>query len=698
MHAQRPACVEGAAIILTQYRHAALAVAVCFALGAAGGGAQAQTYSYDARGRVISVTYEGGETVEYSYDDAGNRTASTATGTWVPRFSVDDANAAEGAPVVFTVSRTGDVASATSVQYGTQAGVAGASDFTPTSGTVNFAAEELSKTVSVPTTQDAIYEISEGFTLVLSNPAGPAAILDGEGAGSIDNDDAGPSFAIGAATALESDDALVLTVTKTGATEVEHAVSYATSDGTAQAGQDYTAVSGVVAFAPGDVSKTIEIAIVDNTSFEADETLMVTLSAPTNNATISTAAGTGTIYDADDTAPSFSIDDPSVNEGGQLTFTVTLSGPSPAAHQVSYASSDITAVAGADYTAVSGVLSFAIGETSKPVVVNTAAEALYEANETLKVQLSNATGGATIADSEGTGTINNDDVGPSFAVGDVSVAEGGNLSFTVTRTGATSFTHSVNYATANGTAAAGADYTATSGTLSFAPADGPKTVTVTTTGDSTYEANETVTLNLSAATNGAAISDAQGVGTINNNDAAPSFAVNNVSVTEGGNLVFTVTKTGATSFAHAVTYATANGTATAGSDYTATSGTLSFGTSETSKTVSVTTAQENTYEANETLYLNLSGATSGASIADSQGVGTINNDDANITYVRNAVGQIQAGFTEEATYNSHLDIWLYKTKSGSTVIHVSSIDHCDASVAPIAGYSWTGNGCEMRVD
>lgn len=623
--AREPACIEGAAVIFTYYQSAALAVAACFALSAAGGGAYAQTYSYDARGRVISVTYEGGETVEYSYDDAGNRTASNATGVWVPRFSVGDASAAEGAAVVFTVSRTGDIASATSVQYATQTGVAGASDFTPTSGTLNFAAEELSKTVSVPTTQDAIYETSESFTLVLSNPAGSAVILDGEGAGSIGNDDPGPSFAIGNATALESDDALVFTVTKTGATEVGHAVSYATTDGTAQAGQDYTAASGVVTFAPGDAAKTIEVAVVDNTSFEADETLTVTLSAPTSDATISTAAGTGTIYDADDTAPSFSINDPSVSEGGQLTFAVTLSGPSPAAHQVSYASSDITAVAGADYTAVSGVLSFAIGETSKPVVVNTAAEALYEANETLKVQLSNATGGATIADSEGTGTINNDDAGPSFAVGDVSVAEGGNLSFTVTRNGATSLTHSVNYATADGTAASGSDYTATSGTLSFAPADGPKTVTVATTGDSTYEANETVSFNLSAPTNGATISDAQGVGTINNNDSGPSFSITDVSVNEGGSLTFTVTKSGATALTHNVSYATANGTATAGSDYTATSGTLSFSASESTKTVSVVTMHDAVNESNEIAYLNLSYSTDGATISDSQGVGTIVN-------------------------------------------------------------------------
>ena len=75
------------AVILTHRWNAAQVAVACLALYAASGDAAAQTYTYDARGRVISVTYEGGETVDYTYDDAGNRTASTATGVWVPRFS-----------------------------------------------------------------------------------------------------------------------------------------------------------------------------------------------------------------------------------------------------------------------------------------------------------------------------------------------------------------------------------------------------------------------------------------------------------------------------------------------------------------------------------------------------------------------------------------------------------------------------------
>src|SRR5207253_8427338 len=107
---------------------------------------------------------------------------------------------------------------------------------------------------------------------------------------------------------------------------------------------------------------------------------------------------------------------------------------------------------------------------------------------------------------------------PSFSINDVSASEGGNLVFTVTKAGSTASSFSVNFATANGTAAAGSDYTANSGTLAFASTDITKAVTVATIDDVLGEGDETVHVNLSGATGGATITDAQGIGTIIAND------------------------------------------------------------------------------------------------------------------------------------------------------------------------------------
>lgn len=107
---------------------------------------------------------------------------------------------------------------------------------------------------------------------------------------------------------------------------------------------------------------------------------------------------------------------------------------------------------------------------------------------------------------------------PSFSINDISVTEGGSLSFTVTKSGSTTSSFNVDYATANGTAAAGSDYTAKSGTLTFTSSQATQAISVVTIDDTVVESAETVLFNLSNATGGATISDAQGVGTINDND------------------------------------------------------------------------------------------------------------------------------------------------------------------------------------
>lgn len=341
------------------------------------------------------------------------------------------------------------------------------------------------------------------------------------------------------------------------------------------------------------------------------------------------------------TPPSFSVGDDSSTEGTNVVFTVTRSGSSTGSYSLDYATANGTAVASSDYTAKSGTISFADGVMSANVAVATTDDTTVESSETFYLDVSNASGGATIADSRGAGTITDNDSastcdGVSFAVSNASVTEGGNLSFTVTKTGTTTDSCSVNYATANNTAVSGSDYTAKSGTVTFSSSQTSATVSVATTEDTTVENTETMYLNLSAASGSATITDSQGVGTINDDDSSSgncggvSYTVNNTSATEASPLVFTVTKAGSTSSSCSVSYATANGTAVAGGtndDYAATSGTLTFTSSQTSKTVSVTTYSNGFMSENtETMYLNLSGATDGASISDSQGIGTIYDD------------------------------------------------------------------------
>jgi CSLREA domain-containing protein len=214
----------------------------------------------------------------------------------------------------------------------------------------------------------------------------------------------------------------------------------------------------------------------------------------------------------------------SVNENGvNATITVTRTVGSYGAVSVQYATSNGTAAAGADYTATSGTLSFANGETSKTFNVSLLDDALDEANETVNISLSNPTGGATLTSpSTAVLTINDNDPSPSLKIAPASVVEGNtgtvNAVFSVTLSAASGQTVSVNYATANGTATAGSDYAAATGALSFSPGQTTKTINVVVNGDVTDRVNETFFVNLSNPTN-ATIAVGQALGIIIDDDA-----------------------------------------------------------------------------------------------------------------------------------------------------------------------------------
>jgi hypothetical protein len=250
---------------------------------------------------------------------------------------------------------------------------------------------------------------------------------------------------------------------------------------------------------------------------------------------------------------------------------------------------------------------------------------------------------------------------PALSIGDASVAEGNagttTANFTVTLSAPATSTVTVNYATANGTATAGSDYVAASGTLSFPVGTTSRPIAITVVGDTTVEPNETFVVNLSAPS-GATLLDAQGVGTITNDDVACTpvqISIADKSITEGNSgtqlLAFPVSLSAASNCTVSVSYATANGTATAGSDYVAAAASLTFAPGVTTQNVFVTVNGDKVLEGNETLVVNLSAPSAGATLLDSQAVGTIVNDDVagfsvnDVTVVEPVSGTVTATFT-----------------------------------------------------
>ncbi len=212
-----------------------------------------------------------------------------------------------------------------------------------------------------------------------------------------------------------------------------------------------------------------------------------------------------------------------------------------------------------------------------------------------------------------TGTINDNDPTPVVSINSASQNEGNsgtaNQAFTISLSTASGRTSSVSYVTQSGTATSGSDFTSTSGSVTFAAGETTKTVNVPVMGDVTVETNETYTVRLFGASNLSYAASRNGTGTIVNDDSGPVVSVNNVTKVEGNsgtaNAVFTVSLSQSSAQTVTVRYATADGTATAGSDYTTTSGTLTFTAGQTTKTVNVPVKGDTTNEADETFSLTL---------------------------------------------------------------------------------------------
>ncbi len=558
-------------------------------------------------------------TVTINDDDprsAGTLALSTAT------ESVAE-NAAGG--LTLTVSRTGGTDGAVSVDYATANGTAASpSDYTAASGTLNFLHGETSQTIPLTLTNDTTWEPSEDFTVTLNNVVDATLGAQTSTTVTITDDDTrnAGTLALSNATATlsEGGPAITVTVDRTGGSDGTVTVDYATADGTANAPGDYTAINGTLTFLEGEISKTILLTPTSDTVWELNEDFTVTLSNVVD-ATLGTQTSTTVTITDDDTRTSgtlaLSSATATLSEGGPaITLTVVRTGGSDGTVSVDYATADGTATAPGDYTALNGSLTFLNGELSKNLTLTPANDATWEPSETFTLTLGNVVD-ASLGLSTTTVTITDDDtrnagtLALSTATESVAENAAGGLTLTVSRTGGTDGAVSVDYATANGTAASPGDYTAVSGTLNFLHGETSKTIPLTLTNDTTWEPSEDFTLTLSNAVDATLGAQTSTTVTITDDDVhnAGTLALNSTTVTlpeSGPAMIMTVNRTGGSDGTVTVDYATADGTAAAPGDYTALNGTLTFLNGETSKTVALTPINDTTWEPSEDFTLTLS--------------------------------------------------------------------------------------------
>ena len=482
---------------------------------------------------------------------------------------------------------------------------------------------------------------------------------------------ASPAFSVGDVTVTEGASgttAATFTVTLSSAVTAASSVKYGTANGTAVAGSDYVATSGVLNFPAGDTSKTFTVQVNGDVFFEPTETFVVNLSRA-RGAKLGDKAGTGTITN-DDASPAFSIGDVSVVEGNSGTtsavFPVTLTASGPAALTVAYETVEGTASA-ADFTATTGTLTFQPGDISEPIAVPVKGDILDEPDQTFMVSLSSPVG-ATITDGEATGTITDDDDSPRASISDAVGAEpadgeANDAVFTVSLSAPSEQLVSIDYSTTGDTAVENTDYTATSATVNIPAGETQASISVPLTFDDISEVpNEHFTVTLANPSN-ASLHDATGQGTILDFDALPAITASSVEVQEGNEGSPTASVVVSLSIASSeqvtVDYTTADGTALAGQDYSSTSGPVTFAAGERSKNVDVDIIGDLVDELDEELALNLSNPNGGAAtvlagnestpitIADDDATPLLSIGDVNI--VEGDAGTAVATFTVTAS-------------------------------------------------
>ena len=442
-----------------------------------------------------------------------------------------------------------------------------------------------------------------------------------------------------------------LTVSMDRASTQEVTVGWSTVDGTATAG-DFAAGNGTLTFAPGETSEQVTIGVTGDQADEPDETFTVHLSNATG-ATIADADGVVTILDDDGTPPTLRIGDAAGPEGNvgttPATLTVTLDQASTQPVTVPWTTTPGTAGVD-DFVAASGELTFAPGETSEQITVQTRGDRTPEGSESFLVELT----GTTIA---GSVTINDDDTDtspgevPALRIGDVTVPEGDAASspatVTVVLDQVSDVPVNVRWATEDGTATAPGDYTAGSDVLTFEPGTTSRQITVPVAGDRSFEQTETFSIELSEPV-GATVADGSAVVAIDNDDEETGPAVltiDDVAVAENaGQAVPAVRLSAAQSSPVSVRVATRAGTAGA-DDYQAVDTTVTFAPGDTVASVPVGIVDDAVPEQDETFAVELS-EPSGATVADSSAVVTILDDDDHV--VRPSVSVADTSVREDA--------------------------------------------------
>jgi poly(3-hydroxybutyrate) depolymerase len=401
-------------------------------------------------------------------------------------------------------------------------------------------------------------------------------------------------------------------------------VDYATTPGTAMAGVDFIAASGVLHFKTGETSGLIRVPIVNDAFAEGAKTFTLALSNPSPGAVLGATTNLRITIADNDLGIQVEKDQYSIGEdAGAVLITVVRGSDEATATTVDYATSDSTASAGRDYTKTAGSLTFAAGEKRKVIAIPIINDAIKEGDKTFRLTLSNPLAPSALGQMKSAMiTIKDNDPGILLSQSAYSSSEdaGAALVRIVRGSDAETPAFTVNYATVDGTALAGVDYTGISGALNFAAGETTKNVVIPILNNGMKQADRTFRIVLSVPSAGFVLGAPNSATVrIEDNDSGVGFERSTHSVWRNEKEAKLIVLRGNDGdlLPMSVDYSTADGTALAGRDYELTAGTLRFEHDETVKSITVPLLKDTGVTSARTFKLTLKNPSAGVVLGTS---------------------------------------------------------------------------------
>ncbi len=626
---------------------------------------------------TVIATLTGGASANFTFTGTGNAIVNiTDDESTVPanlQLTVSKGGDAfeSGANGSFTISLPGGITSseAITVNY-TISGTANAgTDYATLSGTAVIPAGQTSVSVPVTAINDQVIESPETVILTLNGGTSGSLIFTGTGNATVNimDDDATPAnlvlnVAKGGDAAEPGTSGSFTVSLPTGIQAAEDITVNYTVDGTATAGSDYAALSGSVVIPAGQNSVSVPVTVIDDQTIEVTETVRMTITGGSSASFTFTGTGDATsdIADNDNTtnlllAVSKGADGAEPGTNGSFTISLPAGISSAEDVTVNYTVSG-TATAGDDYAAITAAVTIPAGQNSVTVPVTIANDQVIEGTETVIMTLAGGssasytftgTGSATmdIADDESTVPAN---LQLTVSKGGDAFESGANGSFTISLPGGITSSEAitVNY-TISGTANAGTDYAALSGTAVITAGQTSVSVPVTAINDQVIESPETVILTLNGGTSGSLIFTGTGNATVNimDDDATPANLVLNAS--KGGDAAEPGTDgsfninlpNNITSSVDIIVNYSISGTGTNGTDYTNLTGSVVIPAGQNGISIPVTVTDDKVIEGDETAVLAVTGGNTATGLiftAGTSGTVVIKDDDNNADVIVSA--------------------------------------------------------------